>query len=143
MATGHSSWTTGRADRREDWRRSPPMLDTTVRAMPEAAHPLKEAAQFIRHYLEMVLAMAIGMMVLGGPLHAVVAWAGYSEALGRGSDLSVLIMAFSMTVPMVAWMLIRGHIWRQAAEMTAAMLIPFAVLIGLDRGLSGPAHLAM
>ena len=33
-------------------------------------------------------------------------------------------MAFDMTIPMVAVMLYRGHSWRSAGEMAAAMIVP-------------------
>ena len=45
-------------------------------------------------------------------------------------------MAFSMTVPMVAWMRYRGHGWAPAADMTAAMFLPsFAAIALLWTGL--------
>ena len=79
-----------------------------------------DVGAFARHYLEMVLAMAAGMMV-------------YSMAFGRGMAFTgyrdEAVMAAFMTVPMVAWMRYRGHTWRQAAEMAAAMLVPFAVVV--------------
>jgi hypothetical protein len=36
-----------------------------------------------------------------------------------------------MTVPMVGWMLYRGHGWRANAEMSASMFLPTFVVIGL------------
>ena len=58
-------------------------------------------AHFIRHYLEMVIAMLLGMAVLGIPGFAALA------ALGVDTDAAGVLlwgMAVSMTVPMVAWM---------------------------------------
>ena len=34
-----------------------------------------------------------------------------------------------MTVPMVAWMIVRGHGWQHSAEMAFAMSAPMAVVI--------------
>ena len=119
------------------------MLDTTVRALPASSQPFKDAAQFLRHYVEMVLAMMLGMMLVGGPARAILTVAGFGAALGRNSDLALLVMYVSMTVTMVAWMLFRGHTWRQVIEMTAAMVVPAALLVVLDRELVGPSHLAM
>jgi hypothetical protein len=76
---------------------------------------------FIRHYLEMVAAMFVGMGVLGMPAGMLVT----SEA----GDLPV--MGASMTIPMVAWMRYRGHSWAIAGEMSGAMLVPTAVAIAL------------
>jgi hypothetical protein len=89
---------------------------------------------FIRHYLEMVLAMFLGMGVLAGGLAA----AGVEiDAV----ELALLWMAFTMSAPMVAWMRYRGHGWGPSWEMTASMFLPsFAAIallwIGLveDRG---------
>lgn len=89
---------------------------------------------FIRHYFEMVLAMFLGMGVLAGGLAA----AGVEiDAV----ELALLWMAFTMSVPMVAWMRYRGHGWGPSWEMTASMFLPsFAAIallwIGLveDRG---------
>jgi hypothetical protein len=76
---------------------------------------------FIRHYLEMVAAMFIGMGVLGMP-------AGMLVDSDAGE---LLVMAASMTIPMVAWMRYRGHSWRISGEMSAAMLAPTFVAIAL------------
>ena len=79
--------------------------------------------RFVMHYVEMLLAMFAGMLVLWMPL----------VALGRPSspELELLGMAFAMTVPMVAWMRYRGHGWAPAWEMAAAMFIPSFAAIGL------------
>jgi hypothetical protein len=85
---------------------------------------------FIRHYLEMVVAMLLGMAVLGLP-------AGWAlEALGTSwSELStarmLLLMATTMTVPMVGWMRYRGHGWRTGTEMSASMFLPTFAIIGV------------
>jgi flagellar biosynthetic protein FliP len=38
-------------------------------------------------------------------------------------------MATNMTVGMALWMWIRRHSWPRIAEMSAAMVLPFAVLL--------------
>ncbi len=90
---------------------------------------------FVRHYIEMVLVMFAGMAVLGLP-------AGWGlNAVGTSwSELDpaamLLLMAFTMTVPMVAWMRYRGHGWPASAEMAASMFIPtFAVIALLAAGI--------
>ncbi|HYH87697.1 MAG TPA: hypothetical protein VEX67_00605, partial [Solirubrobacteraceae bacterium] len=86
---------------------------------------------FIRHYLEMVIAMFLGMAVLGFPVD----WA--MDSMGADSDAFMFLgMATTMTVPMVAWMLYRGHGLRANAEMSASMFVPtFAVIGVLSAGL--------
>lgn len=96
----------------------------------------------IRHYLEMVLAMAAGMVAYGMLFRRGLAWAGYVDEAA---------MAVFMTVPMVALMRYRGHGWRQAAEMTGAMVVPMAVVVVVavevlgitGRALGMSSHLAM
>jgi hypothetical protein len=93
---------------------------------------------FVRHYLEMVVAMVLGMVVLGLP-------AGMAmDALGMSSSelhddapaLMLFGMAVTMTVPMVGWMRYRGHGWQPSMEMAASMFLPtFGVIALLWGGL--------
>ena len=54
------------------------------------------------------------------------------DAMGATSDEFMFLgMATTMTVPMVGWMLYRGHGWRANAEMSASMFIPTFAVIGL------------
>ena len=85
---------------------------------------------FIRHYLEMLIAMFVGMGVLAG----VPAAAGFTV---DATELALLWMAFTMSVPMVAWMRYRGHGWAPSWEMTASLFIPsFAAIALLWMGLA-------
>jgi hypothetical protein len=108
---------------------------------------------FLRHYAEMVVAMLLGMFVLGAVLAALLEFAGVD--VGRWDEeepeLFLLSMAFTMTVPMVAWMRHRGHGWRASWEMTATMFVPAFLAIGLlwaevatnIHGLMGIEHTVM
>ena len=88
---------------------------------------------FIRHYLEMVAAMFIGMAVLGIPAEASLHALGTSASQLQDDAPAVMLlgMAFVMTVPMVAWMRYRGHGWRPNAEMAASMFVPTFGVIGV------------
>ena len=59
--------------------------------------------------------------------------AGTSSAALRADApaLLLLVMAVTMTAPMVAWMRLRGHGWRPTAEMAAAMFVPTFAVIAL------------
>ena len=89
--------------------------------------------QLVRHYLEMVVAMFAGMVVLGAP--AVWALGAVGIDWNRLSDdspaLMFLGMATTMTVPIVGWMMYRGHGWRANTEMSASMFLPTFAVIGL------------
>ena len=77
---------------------------------------------FLRHYLEMVVAMFLGMAVLASPAGWVMS---ASAPAGRDStEMMILVMATTMTVPMVGWMVYRGHGTRANAEMSASMYVP-------------------
>ena len=91
------------------------------------------AGHFTRHYIEMVVAMFAGMVVLGAPA----GWAlqafgsSTSELTDTAPALMLLGMAVTMTVPMVAWMRYRGHGWRANTEMAASMVLPTFAAIGV------------
>ena len=78
---------------------------------------------FVRHYLEMVVAMLAGMYALGG-LEGLVA-----PSLTARADVAAMVMATNMSLGMAAWMRFRGHSWRGIAEMSASMYLPFVVLL--------------
>jgi hypothetical protein len=84
--------------------------------------------RFARHLLEMVVAMVVGMAVLGLTLAVLGEPPGYANFLLRYG----LIGAF-MSAPMLAWMHHRGHSWKDGMEMTVAMLAPmFALVIPVE-----------
>ena len=93
----------------------------------------RSTRHFIRHYLEMVAVMFAGMGVLGLPAGWALGAAGssWSELTDRAPSLMLLLMATTMTVPMVAWMRYRGHGWRPNAEMAASMVIPTFVAMAM------------
>jgi hypothetical protein len=88
---------------------------------------------FVRHYTEMVVAMFVGMFVLGAPLSALLGVVGVDVSAWRtdAPELMLLGMAFTMSVPMAAWMRYRGHGWAPAWEMTGSMFVPSFAAIGL------------
>ena len=88
--------------------------------------------RFLRHFGEMLLAMLLGMALLGWPAYSI-----------ESTGVAVAVMAAAMFVPMAGWMRHRGHAWTRIAEMAGAMLVPAAALILMDWSgvLSGRAAL--
>jgi hypothetical protein len=84
--------------------------------------------QFIRHFLEMVVAMVLGMAVLGAMVRLTLSQLGYAALLDE-IEPAVLVMATNMTVGMTLLMRYRGHSWPSVAEMAGAMYLPFIVLL--------------
>jgi hypothetical protein len=83
---------------------------------------------FIRHFLEMIVAMLIGMAVLGVTVSSILALLGHAS-LYHYAALRALLMASYMTIGMGLWMRHRGHSWARIREMGAAMFAPFLVLL--------------
>ena len=111
---------------------------------------------FARHFGEMVLAMLLGMAVLGGLAQLVSAMLG-SSLSDQPGGFRVILMGFNMTVPVVIWMRYRGHSPARNAEMAASMIVPsvFAAILAwagvlgaggalaLQHGVMVPAMLAV
>jgi hypothetical protein len=89
---------------------------------------------FIRHYAEMVVAMFLGMAVLGVPANWAMSAMGvdWNALTDDAPALMFLGMATTMTVPMVGWMVYRGHGRRANAEMSAALLTDLGALMVLE-----------
>jgi hypothetical protein len=80
--------------------------------------------RFVRHAAEMLVAMLLGMVVLGMAfrgIHLALFGTGFDEAWHTHTELAVFAMTFNMTLPMVAWMRHRGHSWERSGEMGGAM----------------------
>jgi hypothetical protein len=102
------------------------MTTDALPAITQHSHASSRARRtwhFARHYVEMVVAMFAGMFALGA-LEGWL-WPGLTDR----TDVAVLVMATNMSLGMGAWMRVRGHSWRGIAEMSAAMYLPFAVLL--------------
>jgi uncharacterized membrane protein YhaH (DUF805 family) len=111
---------------------------------------------FARHFAEMVLAMFVGMGVLGGLAELTFAATG-SGLSAQSTELRVMLMGAYMTLPMVAWMSYRGHDGQRNLEMAASMILPTVVVavlaslgalelgaaMGIQHGVMIPAMLAV
>ena len=105
--------------------------------IPEGA---LNVGRFILHFLEMMLAMGVGGLLFSLLVRQIPESASYAAAFERGTYLRAIVSSLLMTVPMVAWMIVRGHGWQHSWEMTGAMLAPVAAIIVL-RILGADAYL--
>jgi hypothetical protein len=113
----------------------PPATDIPAPVVPAGAPDLAaftaarrhRRRKLVVHYLEMVVAMAVGMVALHPVWTLLFDAFGWSGVLDRPEPMA-LVMATNMTIAMTAWMRFRGHGWRPCAEMGAAMYLPFVVL---------------
>jgi hypothetical protein len=81
----------------------------------------RQTWHFVRHYLEMCVAMCLGGTALNvlvfraGP-----AAIGYPDLRERAPATALIVEAVLYTVPMTVWMRLRHMGWRPALEMSAA-----------------------
>jgi len=92
--------------------------------------PTHDAHGFVRHLVEMGLAMMVGMMVSAAIFLSAVGMTA-ADAMREHAVLFVIMQALGMTVAMVAWMRHRRHNWRSSSEMAAAMVAPAVPLVCL------------
>ena len=92
---------------------------TTLAA--QLTHRGGRVGRFVLHFFEMCAPMCVGFAI--GDL--IYFWAadkfGYSQPFKELPELSVVVVTFTMTAPMVAWMAYRGMPRRPIAEMAAVM----------------------
>ena len=105
---------------------------------------LGRVGRFVLHYFEMCIPMCIGFVV-GDLIYFSIAGAlGYSEPFTELPVLSVLVVTFTMTAPMTAWMHYRRMPRRAVWEMTATMPILAVALLALGwLGVVSMADLAL
>ncbi len=102
-----------------------PMTDNLFR------NTVLQVGRFSIHFLEMVVAMMVGMPVLFLVRNLIPASSSIAAALKSGTISYTITMTIFMTLPMVVWMIVRGHGWRHSLEMALAMVAPVAVTIVL------------
>lgn len=79
---------------------------------------------FLRHGIEMTVAMFVGMELFA-PI-----WAGVlGQAFLARPDVAAFVAATDMTVAMTVWMRYRGHGWARVLEMAAAMYVPYLLAL--------------
>src|SRR4051794_15951826 len=106
-------------------------MDTT---RPRSSSP-RRLGGFVGHYVEMCIAMCAA----GVPLTlGVLALVGGETFRSTYPELSLLLIALTLTAPMTAWMLVRGMLLRPTLEMTAsAFVVALALIMAAAAGV-GP-----
>ena len=92
--------------------------------------PVTRAASikaFSWHYVQMLIAMVVGMMAFTPLWTFAFDRFGWSGVLDR-PDVFSLTMATSMALAMGLWMRFRHHGWIGVLQMSAAMYVAFVVL---------------
>lgn len=87
-----------------------------------------KVGRFLLHLLEMVLAMSAGMSIFHLLANQIPATSSLAVVADSETVVHNVVMDIFMTVPMLAWMILRRHGWRHSLEMGLAMLAPVAVI---------------
>jgi hypothetical protein len=85
----------------------------------------------IGHFVQMCMACCIGGITLSLLFFGGAALIGYPDLIQQFPELSTLVIAFFLALPMVAWMRFRGMEWRPTLEMAAVPIVLGVLLIGL------------
>jgi hypothetical protein len=97
---------------------------------------LRRVGRFAVHYVEMCMVMCVGAVALGVGFFGVAGLLGYDDLPHRLPEVSALLVAISLSVPMAAWMRLRGMPWRPTIEMSGATLaIGLALIVGYRLGM--------
>ena len=97
------------------------------------AHALRPVGRFGRHLLEMCLVMCGGGAVLSVLFFGAAGLLGYSDLPRTAPELSVLVIALNLSVPMLAWMRYRGMAWQPTLEMAGSSMVVGVALIAAYR----------
>jgi hypothetical protein len=89
----------------------------------------KLAGRFLLHFAEMCMVMCISGIILSVLFFQGAVALGYTNLPQTAPALSVLVIAFNLSVPMAAWMRYRGMEWRPTLEMTIPTMATGLLLI--------------
>ena len=91
------------------------------------------AIRFLWDFLELQIAMSTGALVCYIIVRLISRTSSFTTAYRPGTFLFATGDIFFLTVPVVAWMIFRGHGWRHSLEVAFAMILPVAVITVLGQ----------
>jgi hypothetical protein len=103
-------------------------------SMPVYQRPpshLSQIGHFVWHFVQMCLACCIGGFTLCFLFFGGAALIGYPNLIHQFPELSTLVIAILVALPMAAWMRFRGMEWHPTLEMAAAPIVLGVLLISL------------
>lgn len=92
-----------------------------------------KAGGLIWRFLELQLAMGLGALVCYLIGRLIPASSSFALAYQPGTYLYAIGDVLFLTVPVVAWMIFRGHGWQYSAGMVGAMVVPVAAIVLLGQ----------
>jgi hypothetical protein len=91
------------------------------------------AMRFLLHFLELQIAMSLGALICYLVVRLISGSSSFTRAYRPGTFLFATGDLFFLTVPVVAWMIFRGHGWRHSLKIVFAMILPVAVIMVLGQ----------
>jgi hypothetical protein len=103
----------------------------TMESEPQDSTPdlAARARRFLLHFLEFQIPMTLGAFVCYALGRLVPASSSFASVYRPGTYLYAIGDGLSLSVPVVGWMIIRGHGSRHSLEMAVAMLAPVAAIM--------------
>ena len=106
-------------------------MATTIGSAPPLAVPRsRQAWNFARHFIEMCIAMCIGVALANLAIAALRSLSGI-DLREQLPVLTVAVLAVFIPIPMVIWMRFRQMAWRPIIEMCAAGIAVVVVAFAL------------
>jgi hypothetical protein len=99
-----------------------------------------KAVRFFLNLLELQISMSFGALVCYVVVRLISSSPTYASSYRPGTFLFAIGDLFFLTVPVVAWMIFRGHGWQHSLAIALAMIVPVAAIIVLGE-LAGFAYL--
>lgn len=90
-----------------------------------------KAGRFFLHFLELQISMTLGALVCYLVVRLISGVGSFSTAYRPGTFLFAVGDVFFLTVPVIVWMIFRGHGWRHSLAIATAMVAPVAAIMVL------------
>jgi hypothetical protein len=90
-----------------------------------------KAGRFFLHLLELQISMTLGALVCYLVVRLISASSGFATIYRPGTFLFAVGDLFFLTVPVIVWMIFRGHGRRHSLGIAVAMIAPVAAIMAL------------
>lgn len=106
------------------------MAQTATRVATPQAGYLRPFSRFVAEFLGMCAVMCVGGQLLSFAFFEGLRSVGYGNLATQAPELSILAIAIALSVPMTAYMALRGHGWRHNLEMSVGTFAVAILVIG-------------
>lgn len=123
-----------------------PIRNTAGRSATAQERPgtswLQPVGRFAVHFAEMCAVMCLGAFALSLLTFGTAGLLGYTNMFLQYPELSALVLAVNLSLPMAVWMRFRGMDWQPTLEMSgSAMLVGLLLIAGYRLDLIAASNL--